>query len=132
MYKISGSCKKCGLCFKKCPSAAIVGETGRFFCIISEKCRRCGVCYQACPFEAILKEGKPRPKEDKKKVLKARIDSKNCVGCRNCFLNCPNRVIKYEKGFFSTGHCHVDETKCKGCGSCVKMCLNDCIEIISK
>ncbi|MBN2802879.1 MAG: 4Fe-4S binding protein [Deltaproteobacteria bacterium] len=49
-------CKKCGLCKKKCPNDAILGEIKYTHYIIQEKCVKCGVCYEVCPFNAIKAE----------------------------------------------------------------------------
>ncbi|MFH1143034.1 MAG: NADH-quinone oxidoreductase subunit NuoF [Candidatus Eisenbacteria bacterium] len=46
-------CKRCGLCFKACPAAAIRWEKKEVAEILSEKCTRCMSCYRACPFDAI-------------------------------------------------------------------------------
>ncbi|HOY68303.1 MAG TPA: NADH-quinone oxidoreductase subunit NuoF [Candidatus Ozemobacteraceae bacterium] len=47
------SCIGCGICKKKCPNAAIVGEIKHAHYIVAEKCVRCGVCFEACPKKAI-------------------------------------------------------------------------------
>ncbi len=110
MYKISDQCRKCGLCSKRCVHGAIVGRIKESFAIVEDRCKQCAMCYHVCPFGAVLKDGASRPASgNKERVIKARINKGECIGCRNCFLNCPNRVIKYEKSFFSSGHCVVLE-----------------------
>ncbi len=47
-------CKKCGKCFKACPSEAIVWEKKQVAVLNKTKCIKCGSCYDACPFGAIL------------------------------------------------------------------------------
>ncbi len=47
------TCKGCGLCKKKCPNGAIVGELKHSHYIVKDKCVRCGVCQEVCPFKAI-------------------------------------------------------------------------------
>ena len=133
MYEISIDCKKCGLCKKNCVCSAIDGEVKKFMAINQKKCEQCGLCYEVCPFSAVLKDGilKPKIKGKKKKSLKSFIDKKECLGCKNCYLNCPNEVIKFNKSFFG-GFCSVEEEKCKGCGLCLKMCLNNCIRVLNK
>jgi len=57
-------CKACLICFRKCPSQAIVGAKKTIHVIDQEKCGSCGVCYEVCPpkFAAIRKiSGEPVP-----------------------------------------------------------------------
>ena len=49
-------CKKCGLCFKKCPSAAILGSREAGYVIDPIKCVKCGLCFDVCKFKAVTKE----------------------------------------------------------------------------
>lgn len=63
-----------------------------------------------------------------KKKRRAYISSKDCLGCKNCYLNCRRKVIKHKKSFIG-GHCFVNEDECIGCGNCLKMCLNNCITL---
>ena len=46
-------CKKCGVCFKNCPSGAIKWEKKQVAEIIQEKCIKCGICKEVCKFDAI-------------------------------------------------------------------------------
>ncbi|MCK4302953.1 MAG: NADH-quinone oxidoreductase subunit NuoF, partial [Candidatus Eisenbacteria sp.] len=48
------ACKRCGLCFKACPSNAIKWEKKQVAEIDLEKCTRCMSCFRACPFNAIM------------------------------------------------------------------------------
>ena len=50
---VQDKCKKCGLCFKNCPSDAIVWKKKETATIIKEKCIKCLSCYTNCPFDAI-------------------------------------------------------------------------------
>jgi NADH-quinone oxidoreductase subunit F/NAD(P)H dehydrogenase (quinone)/NADP-reducing hydrogenase subunit HndC len=46
-------CKKCGLCFKACPTGAVQWEKKQPASIDKEKCIQCMACYDACRFDAI-------------------------------------------------------------------------------
>lgn len=59
-------CTACTLCFKKCPSDAIIGEKKMIHVIDQEKCTRCDSCFEVCPtkFSAVKKvsgEAVPAP-----------------------------------------------------------------------
>jgi len=49
-------CKKCGLCFKNCPSKAVKWEKKEVAEIIQEKCTKCGICFEVCKFDSIVAE----------------------------------------------------------------------------
>jgi len=46
-------CKGCGVCRRKCPEGAIIGEKKECHCIDDEVCVRCGICIESCKFGAI-------------------------------------------------------------------------------
>lgn len=46
-------CNGCGVCLRKCPVEAIVGEKKQAHHIIQLKCSKCGMCFESCRFEAI-------------------------------------------------------------------------------
>jgi ferredoxin len=46
-------CNGCGLCARKCPSDAIIGERKHPYHIVESKCIKCGMCVETCRFEAI-------------------------------------------------------------------------------
>ncbi|MBI4753225.1 NADH-quinone oxidoreductase subunit NuoF, partial [Candidatus Desantisbacteria bacterium] len=46
-------CKMCGVCFKACPSSAVIWEKKQKATIDKEKCTRCRSCVTACKFDAI-------------------------------------------------------------------------------
>lgn len=53
-YKIDQEiCSGCGLCVKKCPSGAIVGDKKSPHQIIEAQCVKCGMCVETCRLEAI-------------------------------------------------------------------------------
>lgn len=47
------ACKRCGACFKACPTGAIVWEKKHPARIDRDKCNKCRSCIQACRFHAI-------------------------------------------------------------------------------
>ncbi len=68
-------CQACGICRRRCPVDAIIGEKKVIHVIDQDKCIRCGTCYEACPpkFKAIMRlEGEPVPEplpEEKRKIV---------------------------------------------------------------
>lgn len=46
-------CTKCGLCFKPCPTDALVWEKKQLARIELSECTKCRACIEACPFRAI-------------------------------------------------------------------------------
>jgi len=48
------ACKKCGLCFKACPTDAITWEKKQPARIDTEKCIKCMTCFEKCRFDAIF------------------------------------------------------------------------------
>ena len=67
-------CKACGICRRRCPVDAIIGEKKVIHVIDQSKCIKCGTCYKACPpkFKAVLRiKGEPVPEplpEEKRKI----------------------------------------------------------------
>ena len=54
-YKvITEICNGCGVCARKCPSDAIVGEPKHPYTIVETKCIKCGMCIETCRFDAIV------------------------------------------------------------------------------
>jgi NADH:ubiquinone oxidoreductase subunit F (NADH-binding)/(2Fe-2S) ferredoxin/NAD-dependent dihydropyrimidine dehydrogenase PreA subunit len=50
---ILDKCKKCGICFKNCPSKAIKWEKKQTAELIHANCVKCGICVEVCKFGAI-------------------------------------------------------------------------------
>jgi NADH-quinone oxidoreductase subunit F/NAD(P)H dehydrogenase (quinone)/NADP-reducing hydrogenase subunit HndC len=47
-------CTKCGLCFKACPTDAIIWKKKEVAVIEKEKCIKCLTCFEKCKFDAIF------------------------------------------------------------------------------
>ncbi|MCG6931635.1 MAG: 4Fe-4S binding protein [Desulfofustis sp.] len=52
-HVITENCKKCGLCFRNCPSEAVIWKKKEVAEIVQEKCIKCGICLEVCKFGAI-------------------------------------------------------------------------------
>ena len=69
-------CKACMLCFKKCPSNAIIGGKNTIHVIDQDKCTKCETCFEVCParFGAVRKiSGEPVPPpipEEERTIIK--------------------------------------------------------------
>jgi len=50
---IDEKCKMCGLCYRNCPSSAIIWEKKKVARIDLEKCTKCRTCISNCRFGAI-------------------------------------------------------------------------------
>jgi NADH:ubiquinone oxidoreductase subunit F (NADH-binding)/Pyruvate/2-oxoacid:ferredoxin oxidoreductase delta subunit len=50
---IANLCNGCGLCSRKCPTEAIVGEPKHPYTIVEGQCIKCGMCVETCRFDAI-------------------------------------------------------------------------------
>lgn len=46
-------CEGCGVCRRKCPSEAIMGEKKQAHYIVEDKCIKCGMCLDSCKFDAV-------------------------------------------------------------------------------
>ena len=69
-------CSACTICFKKCPSDAIIGAKKTIHVIDQEKCTKCETCFEVCParFGAVKKiSGEPVPPtipENKRTIIR--------------------------------------------------------------
>ena len=53
---LSDKCTGCHVCFKNCPSDAIIGDVKHVHRIIRDKCIKCGMCFDVCKFDAVRYE----------------------------------------------------------------------------
>ncbi|NYZ79970.1 4Fe-4S binding protein [Candidatus Micrarchaeota archaeon] len=67
----------------------------------------------------------PNVKKNMKTRFRGRIlyDSKKCIGCRRCFVNCPVHAITFHK----KGKIDFYMGKCVYCGFCRDVCPVKCI-----
>jgi 2-oxoacid:acceptor oxidoreductase delta subunit (pyruvate/2-ketoisovalerate family) len=69
------------------------------------------------------------------RVMKPVIDHSKCIGCKTCFLSCPDSAYKWENKkpnpkAAQKGSPKIDYTMCKGCGICAAECPVKCIKMI--
>ncbi|MEM0372838.1 MAG: 4Fe-4S binding protein [archaeon] len=76
-------------------------------------------------FKKPFTERYPYAKKEPKERFRGRIlyDSKKCIGCRQCFFNCPAHAITFKK----MGNIKFDMGKCIYCGLCRDVCPVKCI-----
>ena len=63
-YILPEKCKACLICFRNCPTGAIIGKKDTVHVIDQAKCTKCGTCLEVCPtrFGAVVKlSGEPVP-----------------------------------------------------------------------
>ena len=53
-------CTGCTKCYKRCPTAAIVGAAKQIHTVINDACIGCDACAEVCPTEAIILRSKPK------------------------------------------------------------------------
>ncbi|AAY81537.1 4Fe-4S binding protein [Sulfolobus acidocaldarius] len=61
------------------------------------------------------------------RVVKPVVDLSKCIGCKACFMFCPESTI-VPKG----GKVTVDYEYCKGCGVCSNVCPVKAISMVSE
>lgn len=85
--------------------------------------------HDMCGFGGALKNlgmgsGSKAGKLEMHSSSKPKIVSKNCMGCRQCINNCPQRAINIDQNKKAI----IDYDKCIGCGQCIAMCLYSAAE----
>jgi pyruvate ferredoxin oxidoreductase gamma subunit len=54
------------------------------------------------------------------------IETGSCIGCKSCWIYCPETAIKWDK---DENQPFIEYRKCKGCGICANECPVDAIEM---
>lgn len=80
-YILPDKCEGCGICYRNCPSEAILGGKRMVHVIDQEKCIKCGSCLEVCPqrFAAVAKvsgEKMDVPKEPTPVKVKEKVPAK--------------------------------------------------------
>jgi Na+-translocating ferredoxin:NAD+ oxidoreductase RNF subunit RnfB len=55
---IEEKCNGCTVCFRNCPTGAVVGKKGEPHFIDHTLCTKCGVCFSSCGIGAVKKYDK--------------------------------------------------------------------------
>jgi len=126
-------CKKCGICFRRCPVAAISWVKGEIAQIDPDACISCGTCYVACPtkFDAIQITNSPKlsrsisaavlDRSTRLKEQHANDHDVDCLRCGLCQIMC-DKVIGASAIQVTTNGLEVKKDICMVCGACVNTC----------
>jgi len=61
------------------------------------------------------------------RIVKPVVDYNKCIGCKVCFMFCPESTIVP-----SNGKVRVDYEYCKGCGVCANVCPVKAISMVNE
>ncbi|MBS7638100.1 4Fe-4S binding protein [Candidatus Bathyarchaeota archaeon] len=61
------------------------------------------------------------------RIFKPQLDEDRCVGCRRCYIYCPEVAISMIQG-----KARVDYSSCKGCGICGEECPTGAISMVQE
>jgi pyruvate ferredoxin oxidoreductase gamma subunit len=61
------------------------------------------------------------------RVFTPEIDKDTCIGCKSCWIFCPETAINWDK---DSNKPVIEYRKCKGCGVCANECPVDAIEMV--
>ncbi len=136
-------CIMCGMCMRKCPSAAItVDRNTKTWTIDRLGCVQCGNCVNNCPKTCLsIVPGYTEPKADKipdsysqpipeTPAGNVKNDIDVCVLCGLCARNCPQECITVDRKEAKTWT--IDRDKCVQCGNCVSKCPKKCLTMDSE
>lgn len=128
------NCIMCGMCQRKCPSAAItVDRASKSWSIERMGCVQCENCVAACPKKCLhIVPGYTAPSTEKTvdtynqpvpdtpsgKVIN---DMSKCILCGLCAKKCPQECITVDRTDEKTWS--INRDKCVQCGVCVDACL---------
>ena len=124
-------CKKCGMCFRRCPVGAIEWKKKEIARIDASRCIQCGACYVACPpkFSAVTISGASELERGLGAAVLARSErlrkefetGGDCLRCGLCQMMC-ERVM--DTGAIRLGEEGIEVAKdvCRACGACVSVC----------
>lgn len=134
------ACILCGICQKKCPSAAItVDRKTKTWSIDRMGCVQCGNCVNGCPKQCLsivpgytapesekVVDSYQKPQEEAKAEKKLHNTMDNCIFCGICKKQCPNDALTVDR---AEKVWKVDEDKCVACGICVEKCPKKVLSI---
>ena len=61
------------------------------------------------------------------RVFTPEIDQDKCIGCKNCWIFCPETAIEWDEG---TNKPSIRYNACKGCGVCANECPVNAIDMV--
>ncbi len=61
------------------------------------------------------------------RIFKPQVDEERCIGCRRCYIYCPEVAIS-----MAQGRARIDYISCKGCGICGEECPTGAISMIQE
>lgn len=121
-------CLNCNLCVKNCPMK-IIKKANKQFPVVhldygkSHCDYNCNHCSQVCPSGALKRLTLEQKRHTK--LGTAIVDTKACVKCGLCSLECPKKIIHKKAGEFPI----VSINDCIGCGACQNVCPVGAIKV---
>ena len=126
--EFANHCLNCNLCVKNCPMKVIKKANGKFPVVHLDYSKshcdyNCNKCSEVCPSGALRR----MTLEEKQhtKIGTAHVNTKMCVKCGLCALECPRKIISKKAGDFPV----VNADACIGCGACQNVCPVGAIKV---